>query len=565
MALAVTILSACPPAAYAASTHSKIEEGIYQLRDGTPVPGIFARGIDISHWQGTIDWDKVAQNDISFVMLGTRYKGQVDPLFRQNAEGAAKAGIQIGIYLYSYATDVAMAEAEADFVLDLIKDYPVSYPVAFDLEDNTQSSLSPQQLAAMVNAFCKKIEDAGYHAILYANDYWLANRIDMSQVNYDVWVARYEKQHAYAAPVMWQATNTGYIDGINGDVDIDFQYKDFSDIIIPDLWRTIGDKTYYYQNYQMQKDTWIHDGTGWFFMRADGQAANGWLTQDNTTYYLDPNTGKMTVGWLADGDGWRYFNTSGAMQTGWIHDGSYWYYLDQNALMQTGWLQDKDTWYFLKESGRMSDGWQQINNIWYYFNSNGAMQTGQQQIGDYWYYLDDNGAMQTGKQQIDGRQYYFDPSGAMQTGSQEIDGNWYYFDESGVMQTGLRQIENRWYYYHEQNGIMMTGWQLINNIWYYFDNSGVMQTGWVGSDAAWYYLNPENGQMYANTQITVDGITYQADENGVCTVIAQDAPSSDTPDMPQPEDKQPPQPGDSSVEPERSDNHSSTYISPFQP
>ncbi len=525
MAMSMTMLSIGMPSAYAASSHGKIAEGIYQLRDGTAVPGILARGIDVSHWQGDIDWGQVAQNDVSFVMLGTRYKGEVDPLFHKNATEALQAGIQLGIYIYSYATDVAMAEAEADFVLDLIKDYPISYPVAFDMEADVQSSLSPDELSAMVNAFCRKIEDAGYHPILYANDYWLANKIDMSQVKYDVWVARYERKHAYENPVMWQASSTGAIDGIAGNVDIDFQYVDFSDVIIPNLWRTIGGKTYYYQDYAMQKDTWIHDGTGWFFMEPDGQAASGWLTQGGATYYLDPVSRRMAVGWLLDQDGWRYFNSSGAMQTGWIHDGAAWYYLNESALMQTGWLQDGDTWYYLQDSGSMVNGWNMIHGLWYYFDGSGAMQTGLQQINSHWYYLDGSGAMQAGLQQIDGSWYYFDHSGAMQTGTQQIDGSWYYFDGSGAMQTGLQQIGGHWYYYGS-DGKMLTGWQFVENNWYFFDGSGVMQTGWVGEEPARYYLNPENGIMYANTQIVVDGVTYQVDGNGICTAIAAKGPEN---------------------------------------
>ena len=465
MAMSMTMLSIGMPSAYAASSHGKIAEGIYQLRDGTAVPGILARGIDVSHWQGDIDWGQVAQNDVSFVMLGTRYKGEVDPLFHKNATEALQAGIQLGIYIYSYATDVAMAEAEADFVLDLIKDYPISYPVAFDMEADVQSSLSPDELSAMVNAFCRKIEDAGYYPILYANDYWLANKIDMSQVKYDVWVARYERKHAYENPVMWQASSTGAIDGIAGNVDIDFQYVDFSDVIIPNLWRTIGGKTYYYQDYAMQKDTWIHDGTGWFFMEPDGQAASGWLTQGGVTYYLDPVSRRMAVGWLPDKDGWRYFNSSGAMQTGWIHDGAAWYYLNESALMQTGWLQDGDTWYYLQDSGAMVNGWNMIHGLWYYFDGSGAMQTGLQQIGGHWYY-------------------------------------------------------------YGSDGKMLTGWQFVENNWYFFDGSGVMQTGWVGEEPARYYLNPENGIMYANTQIVVDGVTYQVDGNGICTAIAAKGPEN---------------------------------------
>lgn len=132
--------------AYAASSHNKIGEGTYQLRDGTAITGIHARGIDVSHWQGDIDWEQVARNDISFVMLGTRYNGQVDPRFHANATGASNAGIHLGIYIYSYAVNTAMAEEEADFVLDLIKDYPISYPVAFDVEASVQSTLSPGEL-----------------------------------------------------------------------------------------------------------------------------------------------------------------------------------------------------------------------------------------------------------------------------------------------------------------------------------------------------------------------------------------------------------------------------------
>ena len=379
-----------------AAGYNKVSDGIYQMLDGTAITGILARGIDISHWQGSVDWGQVAADDISFAMLGTRYKGEIDPYFREFAAGAQAHGIKIGAYIYSYATDVAGAEAEADFILDLIKDYPISYPVAYDLEDNSQAGLSSQELAAMVNAFCARIEAAGYYPMLYANDYWLANRIDMSQIKYDVWVARYEVKHAYSNPAMWQATSTGIVNGVTGGVDIDFQYKDFSGKIAPNLWRTIGDKTYYYQNYTMQKNAWIHDGSGWFYMNSGGQPSTGWLTQNGTDYYLTEATGRMADGWLQMADGWHYFNGSGAMQTGWVSDGAAWYYLSNGGVMQTGWLPDGQNRYYLRDSGAMAIGWRQLDGIWYYFNGSGAMQTGW--VGDdrAWYYLNPaTGAMFT--------------------------------------------------------------------------------------------------------------------------------------------------------------------------
>lgn len=449
-----------------AASYNRVADGTYQMLDGTAITGVVARGIDVSHWRGSIDWQQVAADDVTFTMLGTRYRGQVDPYFREFAEGAHNAGIQVGAYIYSYATDVAGAEAEADFVLDLIKDYAISYPIAYDLEDNVQAGLTPQQLAEMANAFCARIEAAGYYPLLYANDYWLANRIDMSMVNYDVWVARYENRHAFANPVMWQATSSGTIAGINGNVDINFQYKDFSGDIRPNLWRTINGTTYYYQNHIMQKDTWIDDGSGWYYLNISGQPLTGWLTSNGVQYYLDQTTGRMTQGWLQMSDGWHYFAGSGAMQTNWINVGSSWYYLNNNGIMQTGWVQDGQTWYFLNPSGAMLTGWQDIGGSWYYFNGSGVMLTGLQDIGGSWYYLNNSGAMQT-------------------------------------------------------------GWQDINGSRYYFSSTGAMQTGWVGSDAAWYYLNPENGVMYANTQITVDNILYQVDASGVCTAVVSDEPATE--------------------------------------
>lgn len=239
--------------AWAASSHSRLSENTYQLADGTAISNVLARGIDVSHWQGSIDWQQVAQNDIKFVMLGTRYQGKVDPQFHNNASEAAKAGLKLGAYIYSYALTVEEAEAEADFILDLIKDYPISYPVAFDIEDNSQRNLTPAQVSALINAFCKKIEEAGYYPLVYANDYWLANQIDLSQMNYDVWVARYETPHIFENPVMWQVTSTGSVDGVTGNVDIDFQYQDFSNKSSSDLWRNIHGKNYYYKDYVLQK------------------------------------------------------------------------------------------------------------------------------------------------------------------------------------------------------------------------------------------------------------------------------------------------------------------------
>ncbi len=301
--------------------------GTYQMADGSAIQNVLHRGIDVSRWQGEIDWSQVAKDDISFVMLGTRSKGAVDPYFHKNIQNASANGIKVGVYIYSLATTTDMAVQEADFVLSLIADYPVSYPVAFDMEDSTQGNLSKSELAAIANAFCKRIQAAGYYPIIYANENWLNNKLDMSQMNYPVWVARYSARPTYQNPVMWQATSSGSVNGISGKVDIDFQFTDFSSLIPANTWRTIDGKRYYYANYEKLKNAWAKDGDNWYYMDKDGLASTGWLTEAGSKYYLK-DSGVMATGWIQLDGAWYYFNSDGRMATGMIDVGGLHYYLD---------------------------------------------------------------------------------------------------------------------------------------------------------------------------------------------------------------------------------------------
>lgn len=290
--------------------------------------GAVARGIDVSYWNQNIDWDRVAADQVQFAMLATRFRGQEDPFFSANADAASKAGIRLGAYLYSYATSVQMAEEEADFVLEVIKDYPISFPVVFDAEDAaTLGTLSPSEISRIIDAFCKKIQAAGYYPMVYANDYWVNHKIDMSALNYDVWVARYQERFTYASPAMWQASNTGSVDGISGNVDINYLYKDYSQLISGNMWRTISGKRYYYQDHAMQRQSWIHDGENWYYLNQEGNPSTGWLQLNGVWYYLDSD-GKMLTGWQEIGEEWYLLDASGVMLSGWQTDASALYYLN---------------------------------------------------------------------------------------------------------------------------------------------------------------------------------------------------------------------------------------------
>lgn len=431
--------------------------GVYQMPDGSAIQNVLARGIDVSRWQGEINWSQVAADDVSFVMLGTRSKGAVDPYFHRNIQQASAAGVKVGVYIYSLATTVEMAEAEADFVLDLIHDYPVSYPVAFDMEDSTQGNLSKEELAAIANAFCKKISDSGYYPIIYANENWLKNKLDMSLMDYPVWVARYSARPSYQNPVMWQATSTGSVKGINGNVDIDFQFKDFSGQIPANTWRTINGKRYYYSNYAKQKNAWAQDSSDWYYMDSEGLASTGWITVSGSRYYLDEITGKMQTGWRQDQGKWYYLGSSGAVKKGWIEDNGAWYYTDSNGIMQTGWLDADGKRYYMESSGKMAVGWTNQNGKWYYLDASGALAKGWIQDNGSWYYSDTNGVMQTGWLSEGGKRYYLKGSGVMATGWREMDGAWYYFDGSGAMATGMIEVNGLHYYMDPSTGRMAAG------------------------------------------------------------------------------------------------------------
>ena len=431
--------------------------GVYQMPDGSAIQNVLARGIDVSRWQGEINWSQVAADDVSFVMLGTRSKGAVDPYFHRNIQQASAAGVKVGVYIYSLAVTVKMAEAEADFVLDLIHDYPVSYPVAFDMEDSTQGNLSKEELAAIANAFCKKISDSGYYPIIYANENWLKNKLDMSLMDYPVWVARYSARPSYQNPVMWQATSTGSVKGINGNVDIDFQFKDFSGQIPANTWRTINGKRYYYSNYTKQKNAWAQDGSDWYYMDSEGLASTGWITVSGSRYYLDETTGKMQTGWRQDQGKWYYLGGSGAVKKGWIEDNGAWYYTDSNGIMQTGWLDADGKRYYMESSGKMAVGWTNQNGKWYYLDASGALAKGWIQDNGSWYCSDTNGVMQTGWLSEGGKRYYLKGSGVMATGWREMDGAWYYFDGSGAMTTGMIEVNGLHYYMDPSTGRMAAG------------------------------------------------------------------------------------------------------------
>jgi glucan-binding YG repeat protein len=489
------LLIMLPLSAFADGELTRQSDGSYTLFDGSTLSGVLNRGVDVSHWQGTIDWKAAAANDVKFAMLGTRYKGAVDPNFDTNAKGAVNNGISLGIYLYSYAMNTDEAGAEADFVLNLIKDYPVSYPVAYDVEDETsQGTLSKSDLTAIIKTFCEKIRAAGYYPILYANDYWLINKLDMNALkSYPVWVAAYQRMHNWSNPVMWQATSSGNINGFSGNVDIDLQFTDFSGKIPADTWREIGGTSYYYKNYSMQKNTLINDGRHSYFLNADGTVYKGGAkTLNGNSYYFDTASGEMFTGWMQNGDVWNYYGDSG-LAKGWIKDKESWYFLDNSGAMKTGWITDNGQRYFLTGSGAMATGLTEADGKNYLFGNDGSVQK------NTWY-------------QAGSSWYLTDKEGTALTGWAEQNGTWYLLGDDGAMKTGWQKSNDTWFFLNS-DGTMKTGWCKDNNEWYYLGSSGAMHTGIINADNVLYAL-ADDGHMLHDTTVEYNGETWVIGSDG---------------------------------------------------
>lgn len=209
-------------------------------------------GIDVSKWQGNIDYSKVKATGIQFVIARIgygMYENQKDGEFEDNYYGATKNNIPIGVYLYSYALNTNDALREAEVALKWLNNRKLNLPVYFDIEDKSQETLSKETLTSMCETFCDRIEKAGYWAGVYANKYWLTSHLDYERLEkkYTIWVAQYNNTNTYKGKYdMWQYTSSGRVNGINGNVDMNILYRDIftnitqgspndNTVILPDL------------------------------------------------------------------------------------------------------------------------------------------------------------------------------------------------------------------------------------------------------------------------------------------------------------------------------------------
>ncbi len=499
-----------------------------------------ARGIDVSKHNGAINWNNVAASGISFAFIkaGSTYSG-VDPYFDANMRGAQNAGLKVGVYLYSYATTVEQAQNEADLLIGWLENYTVSYPVVYDVEDSCHKGMSQEQLQALINTFCSAVSAAGYYPMVYSSKNWFNQRI--GNVGYDKWVAQYADNLEYNGASFWQNTSHGNISGVSTRVDLNYQFKDFSTLIISDGFLDRNGQTLFFAGYKMQRgwvnynDTryyldgngflqrncWFADESGTYYLQADGSVARGQVGIDGQNYYFDGNGVRLT-GWVNLENGKFYYAPdTGAMQHGWFADESGTYYLTAGGDVTRGQAAIDEQNYYFDANGVRQTGWVALENgKFYYAPDTGAMQHGWFADESGTYYLAANGDVTRGQAAIDGQTYYFDANGVRQTGWLTLEnGKFYYAPDTGAMQHGWFADESGRYYFSTQDGHMLVGDVAIEGKNYYFNENGVMQTGIVVKPDGNQYFFDETGALAVNQQITIEGVLYQADANGIITPV----------------------------------------------
>ena len=199
----------------------------------TSSPGVL--GIDVSKWQGAIDWNAVKAAGVEFVIIRVGYRGSTagalidDSRFATNIQGAKAAGLKVGVYFVTQAINDVEAVYEASMVLDRIKGYSLDYPVFLDVEASggRGDMIDKATRTAVVTAFCETIRNAGYTAGIYANKTWLGSKMDTSAFgNYVIWVAHYSSVCGYTGRYnVWQYTDKGTLPGISGSVDLNLWYS----------------------------------------------------------------------------------------------------------------------------------------------------------------------------------------------------------------------------------------------------------------------------------------------------------------------------------------------------
>lgn len=203
-------------------------------------------GVDLSYHNNKVDFKKLADSPVEFVMLRCGYRGYTegglieDERFKEYAKAANENNLKLGVYFFTQAITEQEAIAEADYVIKLIENYDISYPVAFDIEyvedeearTNT-AELSREDLSKICIAFCERIKEAGYYPMIYASENWIRRKLDVSMLKeYDFWAPQYLDENDFLYDfTIWQYTDSGNAPGVEGSCDLNVSMVDYAKFV----------------------------------------------------------------------------------------------------------------------------------------------------------------------------------------------------------------------------------------------------------------------------------------------------------------------------------------------
>ena len=498
-------------------------------------------GIDVSYYQGNIDWNAVKSSGVEFAFIRVGYRGYgsgalvKDSKAEENLRGAADAGLKVGAYFFSQAITIEEAREEARFALEQLSDYQITMPVVIDFEYVASgvgrlyhANLSREQATQIVNAFCAYIQQAGYEPMVYANKSMLENSLNSASIPYKVWLAHYTTATSYqGAYEYWQYSSNGHVDGINGRVDSNFWYDSENE----KYTRTIPDGVYNIEsalaigkmvdvnggseenganiqlwtrnNQNAQKFEILYQGDGKYSIMAvcsskylDAEAG-GNRNGTNVIQYQDTR-----------GDNQRWFikeEENGYYSIISVSSGLYLDVYNNETADGTNiqlWTKNdgaSQRFRFLEPSEDGNQGDTNVKNGWYsengkkYWYDNGIMARDKEAydpVTDAWYWFDADGVMATDKD-------VFIPTNVYRT-----EGKWVRYDSNGRMVKGEDYRYGGWYWFDPITGEMQKGFAYIpaegdlEGKWVYYDEvNGQMHHGESCINGNWYYFDDITGKM----------------------------------------------------------------------
>ena len=523
--------------------------------------------IDVSYHQGTIDWTKVKNAGIDYVILRAGYRASAsgtlnkDKMFETYIKDAQKAGLKVGAYIYSQAISVEEAEAEANFILNRIKNYTIDLPVVFDYEYYGaqegrlyNAHLSKSEKTKCAEAFCKKVSAAGYQAMVYANASFCESELDTAALHkkYQIWMARYnsysykesrDKGVRYGGQIdFWQCSESAKVDGIDStSVDFNWWYKSknaqagsgvvYDSAMGAWVYQVNGKIDTDYTGVAYNSNGWwyVKNGkvdftytglasneNGWWYVK-NGQVDfkyNGFAENENGWWYLED--GKVTF----SKNGVEYGTVKG--KTGWWHIKE-----SQADLTYTGFAENEKGWWYL-EDGKVTfakdgieygtvkgkTGWWHIRGSQVVYdttvaeNENGWWRVKNGQVDFTYTGFADN---ENGDWYVENGQVTFGKD-SIEYGTVKGKKGWWHVKNSRVVyDTTVAENENGWWYVKDGKvDFAYDGLAENENGWWYLEGGQVtfQYTGIAENENGTWYVKTSQVDFTYSGKVVFDKIAY---------------------------------------------------------